>query len=154
MENQYGTRIPRRKVKELHRMENKINVTKMNLPIIEDPRGNLAFIQEHIIPFEIKRVYYLYDVPSTAFRGGHSHIAQSEFLIPLSGSFEVITDDGITKSAHVMNKPNIGLFIPTGIWRELQNFSSGAVCLVLASDIFKEEDYIRDYAVFLESLTL
>ncbi len=154
MENQYGTRIPRRKVKELHRMGNKINVTKMNLPIIEDPRGNLAFIQEDIIPFEIKRVYYLYDVPSTAFRGGHSHIAQSEFLIPLSGSFEVITDDGITKSAYVMNKPNIGLFIPTGIWRELQNFSSGAVCLVLASDVFKEEDYIRDYAVFLESLTL
>lgn len=124
----------------------------MNLPIVEDPRGNLAFIQEDIIPFEIKRVYYLYDVPSTAFRGGHSHIAQREFLIPLSGSFEVITDDGSSKSTHVMNKPNIGLYIPTGIWRELQNFSSGAVCLVLASDIFKEEDYIRDYDLFIKSL--
>ena len=133
-------------------MGNNIKVTKINLPIVEDPRGNLAFIQEDIIPFEIKRVYYLYDVPSTAFRGGHSHIAQSEFLIPLSGSFEVITDDGSSKSTYIMNKPNIGLFIPTGIWRELQNFSSGAVCLVLASDVFKEEDYIRDYDLFIQSL--
>jgi len=133
-------------------MGNNIKVTKINLPIVEDPRGNLAFIQEDIIPFEIKRVYYLYDVPSTAFRGGHSHIAQSEFLIQLSGSFEVITDDGSSKSTHIMNKPNIGLFIPTGIWRELQNFSSGAVCLVLASDVFKEEDYIRDYDLFIQSL--
>ena len=123
---------------------------KINLPVVEDTRGNLAFIQEDVIPFAFQRVYYLFDVPSTAFRGGHSHIHQSEFLIPLSGSFEVVTDDGTTKTTHLMNKPNIGLYIPTGIWRELQNFSSGAVCLVLASDVFKEEDYIRNYDDYLQ----
>jgi dTDP-4-dehydrorhamnose 3,5-epimerase-like enzyme len=128
-----------------------MEVRKINLPVVEDIRGNLAFIQEDIIPFTFKRVYYLFDVPSTAFRGGHSHINQSEFLIPLSGSFEVVTDDGTTKTTHVLNKPNIGLYIPTGIWRELQNFSSGAVCLVLASDVFKEEDYIRNYEKFLKN---
>jgi dTDP-4-dehydrorhamnose 3,5-epimerase-like enzyme len=128
-----------------------MEVRKINLPVVEDIRGNLAFIQEDSIPFAFKRVYYLFDVPSTAFRGGHSHINQSEFLIPLSGSFEVVTDDGTTKTTHVLNKPNIGLYIPTGIWRELQNFSSGAVCLVLASDVFKEEDYIRNYEKFLKN---
>ena len=128
-----------------------MEVRKINLPVVEDIRGNLAFIQEDIIPFIFKRVYYLFDVPSTAFRGGHSHINQSEFLIPLSGSFEVVTDDGTTKTTHLLNKPNIGLYIPTGIWRELQNFSSGAVCLVLASDVFKEEDYIRNYEEFLKN---
>lgn len=124
---------------------------KINLPVVEDTRGNLAFIQEDVIPFAFQRVYYLFDVPSTAFRGGHSHIHQSEFLIPLSGSFEVVTDDGTTKTSHIMNKPNIGLYIPTGIWRELQNFSSGAVCLVLASDVFNEEDYIRNYDDFIKN---
>jgi dTDP-4-dehydrorhamnose 3,5-epimerase-like enzyme len=128
-----------------------MEVRKINLPVVEDTRGNLAFIQEDVIPFAIQRVYYLFDVPSTAFRGGHSHINQSEFLIPLSGSFEVVTDDGTTKITHIMNKPNIGLYIPTGIWRELQNFSSGAVCLVLASDVFKEEDYIRNYEDFIKN---
>jgi len=128
-----------------------MEVRKINLPVVEDTRGNLAFIQEDVIPFAFQRVYYLFDVPSTAFRGGHSHINQSEFLIPLSGSFEVVTDDGTTKTTHIMNKPNIGLYIPTGIWRELQNFSSGAVCLVLASDVFKEEDYIRNYEDFIKN---
>ena len=128
-----------------------MEVRKINLPVVEDVRGNLAFIQEDVIPFAFQRVYYLFDVPSTAFRGGHSHINQSEFLIPLSGSFEVVTDDGSTKTVHLLNKPNIGLYIPTGIWRELQNFSSGAVCLVLASDVFNEEDYIRNYENFLKS---
>lgn len=128
-----------------------MEVRKINLPVVEDIRGNLAFIQEDIIPFTFKRVYYLFDVPSTAFRGGHSHINQIEFLIPLSGSFEVVTDDGTTKTTYLLNKPNIGLYIPTGIWRELQNFSSGAVCLVLASDVFKEEDYIRNYEEFLKN---
>jgi dTDP-4-dehydrorhamnose 3,5-epimerase-like enzyme len=128
-----------------------MEVRKINLPVVEDIRGNLAFIQEDIIPFTFKRVYYLFDVPSTAFRGGHSHINQSEFLIPLSGSFEVVTDDGTTKTTYLLNKPNIGLYIPKGIWRELQNFSSGSVCLVLASDVFKEEDYIRNYEEFLKN---
>ena len=109
----------------------------IKLPVIEDVRGNLAFIQNDVLPFEFKRIYYLFDVPSTAFRGGHSHINQHEILIALSGSFEVVLDDGTQKKTFVLNKPNVGLPISTGIWRELQNFSSGAVCLVIASDVFE-----------------
>ncbi len=128
----------------------KINNLKLiNIPTIEDLRGNLAFIQNDILPFEFKRIYYLFDVPSTAFRGGHSHINQHEILIALSGSFEVTLNDGSHKKSYLLNKPNIGLHIPTGIWRELENFSSGAVCLVLASDVFEEVDYIRDFNKFL-----
>lgn len=128
---------------------NQINLIK--IPVIEDIRGNLGFIQNDILPFVFKRIYYLFDVPSSAFRGGHSHINQQEILIALSGSFEVVLDDGLEKKSFLLNKPNLGLHISTGIWRELQNFSSGSVCLVLASDVFKEEDYIRDYQVFLET---
>lgn len=127
------------------------DIQLLKLPVVEDQRGNLAFIQEDVFPFEFKRVYYLFDVPSNAYRGGHSHIAQQETLIALSGSFEVVLQDGLDKKSFILNKPNLGLLIPTGIWRELQNFSSGAVCLVLASDVFKEEDYIRDFDEFLES---
>ena len=123
----------------------------IQIPTVEDLRGNLAFIQNDILPFEFKRIYYLFDVPSTAFRGGHSHINQHEILIALSGSFEVTVTDGKEKKSYLLNKPNIGLHIPTGIWRELENFSSGAVCLVLASDVFEEADYIRDFDVFLNS---
>ena len=118
----------------------------IQIPTIEDLRGNLAFVQNDILPFEFKRIYYLFDVPSTAFRGGHSHINQHEILIALSGSFEVILNDGNEKKSYLLNKPNIGLHIPTG---ELENFSSGAVCLVLASDVFEEADYIRDFNEFL-----
>ena len=127
------------------------DIQLIKLPVIEDVRGNLAFIQNDVLPFEFKRIYYLFDVPSTAFRGGHSHINQHEILIALSGSFEVVLDDGTQKKTFVLNKPNVGLPISTGIWRELQNFSSGAVCLVIASDIFEEADYIRDYEAFLDS---
>lgn len=127
------------------------DVKLLKIPVVEDTRGNLAFIQEAVLPFEFKRVYYLFDVPSNAFRGGHSHIVQQEVLIALSGSFEVVLNDGIEKKSFLLNKPNIGLHIPTGIWRELQNFSSGAVCLVLASDVYDEEDYIRDFNEFFES---
>ncbi|RTY87189.1 sugar 3,4-ketoisomerase [Flavobacterium sp. RSP15] len=127
------------------------NVQVLKIPVIDDVRGNLAYIQRDVIPFEFKRIYYLFDVPSTAFRGGHSHIQQQEILIALSGSFEVVVDDGVEKKSYLLNKPNVGLLITTGIWRELQNFSSGSVCLVLASDVFKEEDYIRDYDEFLKS---
>ncbi|MFV8323148.1 sugar 3,4-ketoisomerase [Flavobacterium sp. LB3P21] len=127
------------------------DIQLLKLPVVEDQRGNLAFIQEDVLPFEFKRVYYLFDVPSNAYRGGHSHIAQQETLIALSGSFEVVLQDGLDKKSFILNKPNLGLLIPKGIWRELQNFSSGAVCLVLASDVFDEEDYIRDFDEFLES---
>lgn len=123
----------------------------INFPVIEDVRGNLAFIQNDVLPFEFKRIYYLFDVPSNAFRGGHSHINQHEILMALSGSFEVVLDDGIEKKSFLLNKPNVGLPISTGIWRELHNFSSGAVCLVVASDVFDESDYIRDYKEFLVS---
>jgi len=127
------------------------SVQFINFPTVEDIRGNLAFIQNDILPFEFKRVYYLFDVPSGAFRGGHSHIHQEEILIALSGDFEVTVNDGISKKSFLLNKPNVGLHISTGIWRELENFSSGAVCLVLASDVYKEQDYIRDFDEFLIS---
>ena len=127
------------------------NIQLIKFPIVEDTRGNLAYIQNDILPFEFKRIYYLFDVPSNAFRGGHSHINQEEILIALSGSFEVAVNDGTSKKSFLLNKPNVGLHITTGIWRELENFSSGAVCLVIASDVFKEEDYIRDYRDFLKS---
>ncbi|PNQ73728.1 hypothetical protein C1T31_05175 [Hanstruepera neustonica] len=130
-------------------METLKEVRIIEIPKIEDVRGNLAVIEKNVIPFEIKRVYYLYDVPSNAYRGGHAHIQQQEFLIALSGSFDVVLNDGEERTKVTLNKPNKGLLIPTGIWRELENFSSGSVCLVLASDIFEEEDYIRDYKKFL-----
>lgn len=123
-------------------------VELITIPKIEDTRGNLAVIEKESIPFEIKRVYYLYDVPSDSYRGGHAHKEQVELLIAVSGSFEVVLGDGKQKETVMLNKPNIGLLIPTMIWRELQNFSSGSVCLVLASDTFDEADYIRDYDEF------
>lgn len=121
----------------------------MDIPKISDPRGNLAVIEGKTLPFDIRRVYYLFDVPSDAYRGGHAHKEQLECLIAVSGSFEVILDDGTDKKRVMLNKPNKGLLIPTGIWRELENFSSGAVCVVLASDRFDETDYLRDYDNFL-----
>ena len=121
------------------------------IPKIEDPRGNLSVIENNVIPFEIKRVYYLYDVPSGAERGGHSHKEQQEFLVALSGSFDVILNDGKQDKKVTLNKPFEGLLITNGIWRELKNFSSGAVCLVIASDVFSEEDYIRELGDFLVS---
>lgn len=127
------------------------DIQLIDIPVINDVRGNLGFLQNDILPFELKRIYYLFDVPSTSFRGGHSHVNQHEILIALSGSFEVVLDDGKAKKSYILNKPNIGLHITAGIWRELQNFSSGSVCLVVASDVFDESDYIRDYTDFLSS---
>ncbi|MGB6269436.1 MAG: FdtA/QdtA family cupin domain-containing protein [Olleya sp.] len=127
------------------------DVTLIEIPKVKDSRGNLAIIEKDILSYSIKRVYYLYDVPSDAFRGGHSHKEQHEFLIPLSGSFDVTLDDGANKKTITLNKPDIGLHIVPGIWRELDNFSSGSVCLVLASDVFLESDYIRDYKDFVLS---
>jgi mannose-6-phosphate isomerase-like protein (cupin superfamily) len=132
-------------------METISAIELLKIPVVEDVRGNLGIIQSGFLPFEFKRIYYLFDVPSSAFRGGHSHIDQQEVLIALSGSFEVTVNDGSEKKHFLLNKPNVGLLIPTGIWRELENFSSGAVCLVLASDNFLEEDYIRDFDEFLSS---
>lgn len=126
-----------------------MEINIINIPKIEDPRGNLSVIEKEIVPFEIKRVYYLYDVPAGAERGGHSHKEQQEFLVALSGSFEVILNDGKTEKSVTLNKPFEGLLITNGVWRELKNFSSGAVCLVVASDVFEESDYIREFEDFL-----
>lgn len=131
------------------------NIKIIDIPKIVDEqgRGKLSFIEKDIIPFLIKRVYYLYDVPSDAYRGGHAHKKLKQFVIALSGSFEVLLDDGKYKQKVMLNKPNKGLLIPTGVWRELDNFSSGAVCLVLASEEFDESDYIRDYNDFIDSVS-
>ncbi len=134
-----------------HKMTNISDIQILNIPKIHDTRGNLSVIEGDVIPFTMKRVYYLYDVPSGAERGGHSHKVQQEFLVALSGSFDVVLTDGQSKKTVTLNKPNEGLLIPNGIWRELENFSSGSVCLVIASDVFEEADYIRDYQSFLLS---
>jgi len=130
-------------------MINENNVQIIEIPKISEPRGNLSVIEKDVIPFEMKRVYYLYDVPSGAERGGHAHKNLQQFLIALSGSFDVILKDGQSEKKITLNKPNQGLLIKSGIWRELENFSSGSVCLVVASDVYKEEDYIREYDEFV-----
>jgi dTDP-4-dehydrorhamnose 3,5-epimerase-like enzyme len=126
------------------------NIELIEIPKISDPdgRGNLSVVEKDLLPFEIKRVYYLYDVPSNSTRGGHAHIELKQCLIALSGSFDVVLDDGSQKKVVTLNRPNKGLIIPTGIWRELENFSSGGVCLSLVSDVYKEDDYIREYDRF------
>jgi len=128
-----------------------MNSKLIKIPKIEDTRGNLSVVENDLIPFEIKRVYYLYDVPAGAERGGHAHKEQKEFLVALSGSFDVILNDGQSEKVIALNKPYEGLLINEGIWRELKNFSSGSVCLVLASEVFEEDDYIRDFEEFLTS---
>lgn len=120
----------------------------IEIPKNEDRRGNLSVIEGETIPFVSKRVYYLYDIPGGSKRGGHAHKEQKEFLIALSGSFDVVLKDSKSIETVTLNKPNFGLLIVDGIWRELKNFSSGAVCLVLASGEFDEEDYIREYKNF------
>lgn len=121
----------------------------IDLEKIKDSRGNLTFIEgENHIPFPIKRVYYLYDVPGGEMRGGHAHKKLEQFLIAMSGSFDVILDDGKERKKYHMNRAYYGLYMKNMIWRELENFSSGAVCLVLASEVYSEEDYIRDYEIF------
>lgn len=128
-----------------------MNLKLIDLPKIENALGNIAVIENDVIPFAIKRVYFLYDIPSSATRGGHSHKALQQVLIAISGSFDVVLDNGVFKQKVTLNKPDKGLLIQTNVWRELENFSSGAVCLVLASEVFEEEDYIRDYQEFLNS---
>lgn len=116
----------------------------IDIPKITDPRGNLAVLEKDTIPYKIERVYYLYDVPSDSHRGGHAHKECLELLIAVSGSFTVELDNGKVKEKVTLNKPDKGLLISTMVWRELADFSSGAMCLVLASHEFEESDYIRE----------
>ena len=124
------------------------DVKFIEIPKIKDYRGNLAVIEKEVIPFKIKRVYYLYDVPSDASRGGHAHKELYQFIIPLSGSFDLIIDDGFSKNSITLNKPDKGLLLVPGIWREIANFSSGSVCLVIASEEYDELEYVRSYKQF------
>ena len=127
----------------------------IELPKITDPRGNLTFIEgNHHIPFDIKRVYYLYDVPGGAERGGHAHKQLQQLIISISGSFDVILDDGYEKRRFHMSRSYYGLYLGSMIWRELDNFSSASVCMVLASTVYEESDYYRDYQEFLEAVKI
>lgn len=125
----------------------------IDLPKVNDQRGNLTFIegQSHV-PFEIKRVYYLYDVPGGAERGGHAHKKLQQVMIALAGSFDVLLDDGKQKTTVHLNCPYQGLYVSDMTWREMSNFSSGSVCLVLASTEYDESDYYRDYDAFLAAI--
>jgi len=131
------------------------NCRTIELPKISDPRGNLTFIEgDHHVPFDIRRVYYLYDVPGGAERGGHAHKDLSQLIVAMSGSFDVLLDDGREKRRFHLNRSYYGLYVCPMIWRELDNFSSGSVCMVLASNRYDEADYYRDYDQFLEALTV
>lgn len=126
----------------------------VQLPKIEDNRGNLSFIEgQNHIPFDIKRVYYLYDVPGGAERGSHAHKELHQLIIAMSGSFDVVLSDGESKKRFHLNRSYLGLYLPPGIWRTLDNFSSGSVCMVLASQKYNELDYIRDYNDYLTYLS-
>jgi glyoxylate utilization-related uncharacterized protein len=126
---------------------------KIDLPKILDPRGNLTFIEgNNHIPFDIKRVFYLYDVPGGEMRAGHSNTISQQFIIAMSGSFDVIVDDGFNKKTFQLNRAYYGLYLPPMVWREIDNFSSGAVCLVLTSTTYSPDDYIRDYDEFLSKV--
>lgn len=124
----------------------------LDLPKIHDPRGNLTFIESNNqIPFAIERVYYLYDVPGGSERGGHAHKELHQLIIAMSGSFDVLLDDGKDKKRVHMNRSHYGLYVCPMIWRELDNFSSNSVCMVLASNKYAESDYYRDYAEFMRA---
>lgn len=123
----------------------------INLPKIEDLRGNLSFLEENQhIPFIIERVYWIYDVPGGQVRGGHAFKEQLEVIIALSGSFEVVVNNGIESKTYFLNRSYYGLYVPKGIWRQMQNFSTNSLALVLSSTVFNESDYIREYQLYLK----
>ena len=122
----------------------------IELPKVSDPRGNLTFIEgNRNVPFAIKRTYWIYDVPGGEVRGGHSYKTLHELIIAVSGSFDVVVDDGNNKKVFSLNRSYYGLYVPRMIWRGLENFSTNSLCLILASDVYSEADYIRDYEEFL-----
>ena len=126
----------------------------LDIPSIKDPRGNLAVLENSKLPFKPKRVYYLFDVPSGSERCGHAHKNLLQLIIPLSGSFDLVLKDGKNQKSVTLQNPTKGVLIPTMVWRELRNFSAGSVCLVLASEEYEEEDYIRDWEVFKTNVEL
>lgn len=134
-------------------MKNKVTVydcSFIELPVIENEAGNITPMRNNEqVPFDIKRVFYLYDIPGGKDRGAHAHKECHQFLIAASGSFEVVLDDGVNKRTVVLNRPYFGLHIPPGIWAAEQGFSSGSICLVLASHKYDESDYLRDYSAYL-----
>lgn len=123
--------------------------TIIDIPRVKNPKGNLAVVELDTIPFAIQRVYYLYDVPTGSRRGGHAHKKLQQLLIPVSGSFDVVLKDGKSVERITLNRPDKGLLIHTNVWRELENFTSGAVCMVLASEVYDEADYIRSYKEYV-----
>jgi dTDP-4-dehydrorhamnose 3,5-epimerase-like enzyme len=126
----------------------------LELPVVHNPQGNLTFVEgKRHVPFQIERVYYMYDVPGGATRGGHAHRALEQLIVPMSGSFEVVVDDGSERKNITLNRSYVGLYVPPMIWRELVNFSSGSVCMVLASAYYDESDYYRDYDNFRAAAT-
>ena len=126
------------------------DIRLIHLPKIEDPRGSLSFIEEeNHIPFKIERSYWIYDVPGGHAHGGHAFINQQEFIVALSGSFDVSIDDGKTIKTYSLNRSYYGLYIPSGLWRQLENFSTNSLAIILSSTKFLEDDYIRDYQEFL-----
>jgi dTDP-4-dehydrorhamnose 3,5-epimerase-like enzyme len=121
----------------------------IELPVIHNPQGNLTFIEgNRHVPFDVARVYYLYDVPEGAVRGGHAHRALEQLILPIGGDFDVIVDDGDERLSFHLDNPHVGLYLPRLIWRELENFSAGSFCVVLASAYYDEADYFRDYEDF------
>ncbi|NVO11254.1 MAG: WxcM-like domain-containing protein [Bacteroidales bacterium] len=124
----------------------------INLPKHEDKRGNLSFVENGThLPFDIKRVYWIYDVPGGEKRGGHAFVKQCELIIAMSGSFDVVLDNGVERQVFHLNRSYYGLYIPAGIWREIENFSTNSLAVVLASTFYTKEDYIRDYSQFKTS---
>lgn len=127
------------------------DVKIIELPKFADPRGNLSFVeQEKHIPFVIRRTYWLYDVPGGECRGGHAYKENQEFIVALSGSFDVVLDDGTEKKTFTLNRSYYGLYVPKGLWREMDNFSTNSLALVLSSTDYDSNDYVRDYDVFLK----
>ena len=137
----------------LLRMENKNEIKLIDIAKILDDRGNLSFIEKRQgLDFDIKRIYWIYDVPGGEVRGGHAFKEQEEVIIALSGSFDVVLHDGLREKRFSLNRSYHGLYVPNGIWRSMDNFSTNAVCLVLASTPYDEKDYIRDFNLFKKQL--
>ena len=132
-------------------MTNLNAVRVIDIPKILDERGNLSFIEElNHIPFQIKRTYWIYDVPGGEVRGGHAYKTLHEFIVALSGSFDVVLDDGIAKKTYSLNRSYYGIYVPNMIWRSIENFSTNSLCMILASADYDENEYVRDYEAFIK----